>query len=148
FLTPKEYAKLGEALLEAEAARENPAAIAGVKLLALTGARLGEIQKLRHDEVDRRRQALSLADSKEGESLRPLGAAVFRVIDAIPDALRPKGGKYVLPGADGKHPYGGLSKAIGRIMARKPELAGVTAHTLRHSFASIANDLKFTEATV
>ena len=143
-----DYAKLGEALREAETAKENPAAIAGVRLLALSGARLGEIENLEHDEVDRRRQALSLTDSKEGESLRPLGTAVFRVIDGLPDALKPKGCKYVLPGEDAKRPYGGLPKALGRIMERKPELAGVTAHTLRHSFASVANDLKFTEATV
>jgi integrase len=32
-------------------------------------------------------------------------------------------------------------------MKRKRELVGVTAHTLRHSFASLADDLDFTEAT-
>jgi integrase len=41
-----------------------------------------------------------------------------------------------------------MPKAIGRIMKRKPELAGVTAHTLRHSFASVADDLGYTVPTI
>jgi integrase len=147
-LTLDDYAKLGEALAEAEAAKENPAAIAGVKLLALTGARRGEISKLKKTEIDRRNQALALADSKEAESIRPLSQAALKVLDSLPDALKDAGSKYILPGDDGKRPYGGMPKAITRIMKRKPELAGVTAHTLRHSFGSIADDLGYTETTV
>jgi integrase len=33
-------------------------------------------------------------------------------------------------------------------MARRSELRGVTAHVLRHSFASIADELGYTEATM
>ena len=43
--------------------------------------------------------------------------------------------------------YGGLHKAVTRVMARA-SLPGVTAHTLRHSFASIGNDLGYTESTI
>jgi len=42
----------------------------------------------------------------------------------------------------------GLPKAMARIMAKRVELDGVTAHVLRHSFASIADELGYTEATV
>jgi integrase len=147
-LSPEDYQALGTALAEAEANGENPVAIAAVRLLALTGARLGEIANLRHAELDRRGQALRLADTKEGASVRPLGEAALAVIDALQDALRRDGSVYVLPGEREDRPYGGLPKAIGRIMARREELHGVTAHILRHSFASVADELGYTEATV
>src|SRR5262249_30546415 len=58
------------------------------------------------------------------------------------------GSTYVLSGKEGDVPYGGLPKAIARIMAKRAELDGVTAHVLRHSFASVADELGYTEATV
>jgi integrase len=33
-------------------------------------------------------------------------------------------------------------------MAKRPELDRITAHVLRHSFASVADELGYTEATV
>ncbi|GAN52333.1 site-specific integrase [Methylobacterium radiotolerans] len=49
--------------------------LAGIRLLALTGCRLGEIVKLRWSEVDRAEPCLRLEDSKEaprsGRSARP-----------------------------------------------------------------------------
>ncbi|HVB15168.1 MAG TPA: integrase arm-type DNA-binding domain-containing protein [Stellaceae bacterium] len=146
-LSLAEYAILGEALAEAEAEKENPLAVAAVKALALTGARRGEIANLKKPEVDRVGKAFRFTDTKEGASVRPLGAAAIRALDAIPKALQRASSKYVFPGGDDKRPYSGLAKAISRIMARKPELADVTAHVLRHSFASLADDLGYSEAT-
>ncbi|HLG89681.1 MAG TPA: integrase arm-type DNA-binding domain-containing protein, partial [Alphaproteobacteria bacterium] len=103
------YRALGAALAKAESEGENPAAIAAVKLLALTGCRLNEIAALRHSEIDRKRQSLRLADSKEGGSVRPLSAAALRVIDGLPDAL--KGQRHVLPGETKGKPYSALPKA-------------------------------------
>ena len=147
-LSPQDYEALGEALVEAEAEAENCVAIAAVRLLALTGARLSEIANLRLDEIDRQGRALRLVDSKEGASVRPLGGAALAVLDGAPAACRREGCAYVLPGKQGNRPYVGLPKAIARIMARRGELDRVTAHVLRHSFASIADELGYTEATV
>lgn len=134
-LSSENYRALGNALAEAEAEGENPAAVAAVRLLALTGARLGEITNLRSAEIDRNGRAFRLADTKEGASVRPLGAAAVAVLDGLPAALRYDGRTYALPGEGGDRPYGGLPKAIARIMARRAELGGITAHVLRHSFA-------------
>jgi len=142
-LSPEDYRAFGAALAEAEAEGENPAAVAAVRLLALTGARLGGIANLRHAEIDRRGQALRLVDTKEGASVRPLGVAALAVLDALPE-----NSVYVLPSENKDRPYGGLPKAIVRIMSRRAELRGVTAHVLRHSFASVADELGYTEATV
>jgi integrase len=147
-LSPEDYGALGEALAEAEADGENWAALAGVRLLALTGARLGEIVGLRLDEIDRQGRALRLADSKEGASVRPVGSAALAVLDEAPAAFRGEGCTYVLRGQRGDRPYAGLPKAIARILARREQLHGVTAHVLRHSFASVADELGYTEATV
>ena len=45
-------------------------------------------------------------------------------------------------------PYGGLSKAWGRIRATEPAIASLTPHGLRHSFAGVADDVGLTEPTI
>ena len=44
-------------------------------------------------------------------------------------------------------PFVGFPKHWRKILADTP-LSGITPHVLRHSFASIANDLGFTESTI
>jgi integrase len=53
----------------------------------------------------------------------------------------------VLPGERRDLPYGGL-KGVWRGLLQRAELSGVTLHTLRHSFASVAGDLGYAEATI
>ncbi|MFF9552747.1 tyrosine-type recombinase/integrase [Methylobacterium fujisawaense] len=145
-LTPDEYAALGKALAEAEeGGAERWQAVAGVRLLALTGCRLGEIVKLRWSEVDRAEPCLRLEDSKEGASVRPISKAVLLILDGIE---RPPGSVYVLPTArGGQGPFASLDDALERIAGRAG-LEGVTAHTLRHSFASTAGDLGYSDSTI
>lgn len=113
-----------------------------------TGARLSEIARLRTVEIDRPGRALRFSDTKEHESIRPLAQPALDVIDDLTKSISRKGCSYLLPGTSGNRPYGGMPGAIERIMSRRPELAGVTAHTLRHSFGSVADELGYTEATV
>ena len=145
-LTPDEYAALGKALAEAkEGGAERWQAVAGVRLLALTGCRLGEIVKLRWSEVDRAEPCLRLKDSKEGASVRPISKAVLLILDGIE---RTPGSVYVLPTArGGQGPFASLDDALERIAGRAG-LEGVTAHTLRHSFASTGGDLGYSDSTI
>ena len=118
----------------------------GAWLLCLTGCRLGEIMNLKWSEVDEVGQCLRLEDTKSGPSVRPVGREVFEVLQS---ALRVSGNPYVLPamhGRPGKR-YGGLEGAWVRLMKRA-ELTGVTPHTMRHSYASVAGDLGFAESTI
>ena len=71
-LTADQYRALGNVLAEAEAEGENSSAILAIWLLALTGARRGEIERLEWDEVDLDGRCLRLTDSKEGKSIRLL----------------------------------------------------------------------------
>lgn len=142
-LSEQEYKQLGEILISAEKAGHNAHAIAIIRLLALTGCRRGEIEKLRWEEVDFARQCLQLADTKEGRSIRPLGAAALSLLKGLhPDAAS----GYVFEGAAAGKPFDGLQKVWDKTI--KGRLEGVTPHVLRHSFASTANDLGYTEATI
>ncbi|WP_291310728.1 tyrosine-type recombinase/integrase, partial [Devosia sp. 66-14] len=88
---------------------------------------------------------LRLVDSKEGASIRPIGLPVVEYLEA---RRRHQTGTYVFPGPrteDGA--FGGFANHWEQIFAGSP-LADVTPHVLRHSFASIANDLGFTEVTI
>lgn len=145
-LTPDEYAALGKALAEAEeSSLERWQANAGIRLLALTGCRLGEIVKLRWSEVDRAEPCLRLEDSKEGASVRPISKAVLLILDGI---QRTSGSVYVLPTArGGQGPFASLDDALERIVIGAG-LEGVTAHTLRHSFASTGGDLGYSDSTI
>jgi integrase len=141
-MSDDQYRSLGKALSAAASLGVNPAAILGVRLLALTGCRRGEIERLRWDEVDLPARCLRLLDSKEGKSIRPLGCHAIGLLENLP-----KEGRYVLPGAALDKPFGGLPKAWSRI-TKNADLPGLTPHGLRHAFASVAADLGFTEPTI
>ena len=67
FLSETELGRLADALVKMET--EHPrwaTAVAGIRLLTLTGCRRGEILGLRWDEVDFERRCLRLSDSKTG----------------------------------------------------------------------------------
>ena len=143
-LTPETYRQLGAALRVLEGEKASEVGLAAVRLLLLTGCRRGEIERLRWAEVDLVGCALRLADTKEGASVRPLGKPARDLIAALP---RLNGCEFVLPGRAANSHFGGLPR-IWRRVAAKAELASLTLHGLRHSFASTAGDLGYSEATI
>lgn len=62
----------------------SPFAVAAIRLLILTGCRLGEILNLRWKEVDVERGMLHLPDSKTGRKIVLLGDAAMKVIEVLP----------------------------------------------------------------
>ena len=141
-LTAEQYFALANALVEAGVKGENPSAILAIRLLALTGCRRGEIERLQWDEVDLVGRCLRLTDSKEGKSIRPLGGEAAKLLAELS-----KHGRYVLPGNSPDKPFVGLPKAWPRILG-KDDLSGLTPHGLRHAFASVAAELGFAEPTI
>lgn len=144
FLTMDDYRTLGAALAAAESDGENPAAIAAVRLLAMTGCRRGEILALTWREADTDARQLRLSDTKEGYSLRPLGQAAANLLTSLP--RHPESDHVIASGRTGGR-YVGLPRAWERI-AKRANLKGVTLHTLRHSFATTANTLGCSEPTI
>lgn len=160
-LSDDEYATLGAGLRQAEAALREakaagkavhrrsatiwPPAIAAVRFIALTGWRLGEVVGLRWAEIDLARRTAILADSKTGRSMRPLSNAACDMLKGVPRLA----GDRVFPptrGAADTMLY--LRKFWLRVakLGRLP--ADVTPHVLRHSFASVAGDLGYSESTI
>lgn len=143
-LTPDEFRALGKALETAEAEAEIDQGVTGARLIALTGCRSGEVVGLKWSEVDETGKCFRLEDSKEGASVRPIGQSAFDVLDRT---VKKKGCPFVLPAARGDGSFGGMPGAWKRIVARA-KLDDVTPHTLRHSFASVAGDLGYSESTI
>jgi integrase len=103
------------------------------------------VLNLRCKEIDRRGRALRLGDTKTGSSVRPLPLQALEILDKVQTLADCP---FPFPSPRGNGPYRGLRNAFRRIVSGRPELAGVTPHTLRHSFASTAADLGLTELTV
>lgn len=86
-----------------------------------------------------------MADSKEGASIRPIG---LPVVEYLEERKKHRTGTYVFPGSRAENnAFGSFANHWEQIFVDSP-LSDVTPHVLRHSFASIANDLGFTEVTI
>lgn len=148
---------LGIALRIASETGENFNAIYIIELAALTGLRRQEVLGLTWRQVDFPRKAIRLPSSKTGASIRPLAQSAANLLEGLRSVrLEPKPDDFIFP-ADRKEQsaYGGLPKAIERIVslpglseAQREALGEFSMHALRHAFASVANLLGATEATI
>jgi integrase len=141
-LSSEEFAALGAGLAKAEGEIWPPAIIAA-RFLALTGWRRGEVLGLEWAAVDLERRTATLADTKTGRSIRPLSAAACDLL-----RLLSRTGALVFSATRGDGPMNGFPKFWARIATLGTLPADVTPHTLRHSFASIAGDLGYSESTI
>ena len=135
FLSEGEIAKLGEILTECEPV-ELPGVLNAVRLLLLTGCRLGEVLNLRWDEVDLDGGALTIPQEKgkTGARLHPIGAMTIAFLQALP-----KDGEWVLAGKEPGSPLSinTMEHAWQRIR-EKAGLADVRLHDLRHTVGTYA----------
>lgn len=144
-LSDDEYAVLGAALRQGEAAGIWPAATAAARFLALTGWRSGEALALKWSDIDLARRTARLADTKTGLSVRPLSQAAC---DALRNLSRIGTGELVFPATRGDGRMIGFPKLWARVAKLGKLPADITPHVLRHSFASLAGDLGFSEPTI
>jgi integrase len=142
-LSDDEYTGLGDALRLGEGASVWPAALAAVRFLALTGWRSGEALGLRWTEIDLARRTATLSDTKTGKSIRPLSRAACDVLRGLSRV-----GELVFPAARGGGRMTGFAKHWARVAKLGALPADVTPHVLRHSFASLASDLGYSEPTI
>ncbi len=143
-LSGDEYAALGAALRQGAAEGIWPAAIAAARFLAVTGWRSGEALALRWPEIDLARRTATLGDTKTGRSVRPLSHVACVVLRTMPRLA----GELVFPATRGDGPMVGFKKFWPKIAKLGGLPADVTPHVLRHSFASLAGDLGYSEPTI
>lgn len=130
YLTAPEIKRLADAFAKEEQA--NPFAVAAIKILIMTGARLGEILSAKWDWIDG--DILKLPDSKTGAKDITLPSPVLDILAALP---RLEGNPYIIVGKrNGQHMVN-LRKPWMRIV-KSAGIAHVRLHDLRHSFASFA----------
>lgn len=134
FLSLAEVKKLGEACDALEQEGLNPKALNITRLWILTGCRRQEIVELKWDEIDFDRGLLVLADTKTGQSTRPLSGAALGLLKSIP---REPDSEFVFPADHGVGFFQGTKKLWPKIVGRAG-LEGVTPHTLRHTMGAIA----------
>jgi integrase len=135
FLSAAELRRVGEVLREMEQEGvELASAIAAVRLLMLTGCRLGEIMRLKWDYVDFTGRALRLPDSKTGAKVVHLGQPALDVLAAIE---RIEDNPWVVTGTLPGAPLYDLQPFWQRVRTRAG-LKDVRIHDLRHTFASTA----------
>lgn len=113
----------------------DPFAVAAIRLLMLTGARLREVLNLEWSHVDFERGLLRLPDSKTGKKTIVLGGAALLLLEGLPRAGRfviastSAGSKDERPRSDLNRPWRAVREAAGL-----PELR---IHDLRHSAAAV-----------
>ena len=135
----------------------DPHAVAAIRLLMLTGARLREILDARWDYIDWDRGLMLLPDSKTGRKTIYLSDTALELLTDLP---RIKGNPYIIPGSkkgeprtDLKRPWAAIIRAAGLNKpseekgpkdraSRKHKRAAtgnhdLRIHDLRHSFASL-----------
>jgi len=143
-LSEDELCQLGKVMREAAAQGEHPTALGAIRLLLLTGFRRMEGLGLERAWFSRKDRCIHFPDTKSGEQVRVLGEAAM---DCIEDQAIREGSPYVFPADVGDGHFVGLVRVLGRLCATA-KLNEVTPHVLRHTFASVAGDLGFSELTI
>lgn len=133
-----------------------------IRFIACSCLRRSEAGNLGWDEVDEDGRCLGLGDTKTGFSLRPLGRSAYRLIADLDD----EGSKFVFPSEEGEHGYRGLPnlwrtvKKTARRLERESRqsdplredeagpLDGISLHSLRHSYAGVAESIGATLPTI
>ncbi len=144
FLNAEEFTRLGNALSQAVKEGVNPAAIHVIKFLALTGCRKGEALSLKVSEVDFSGHCLRFEDTKTGAQMRPCGEAA---LNHLKDVIRHAGNDWVFPASGGQGHLIDLAKPILKIR-ESADLLDLTLHVLRHSYATVAHEIGYSELTI
>ncbi len=140
-LTLNQLRALGEAMRESG---ENPVAVAAIRLIALSGLRRSEALGLRPEwllDVG----GVDFPDTKTGPQARPLGRAAIKTIRAQISCAGSS--EWVFPAGRGEGHFIGVPKILSRL-CKVAKLPAIYPHALRHTFASIAAELGYSELTI
>ncbi|MGH6782230.1 MAG: tyrosine-type recombinase/integrase [Sphingomonadaceae bacterium] len=135
---------LGRAMREAAAEGEHPIGLAAIRLALLTGFRRMEVLGMQRSWVYGPEGHVRFPDTKTGPQIRAIGPAAARCIADLPHQ---PGSPYLFPADWGDGHFVGAVRVFERVCERAG-ITGATLHTLRHTFASVAGNLNFSELTI
>jgi len=136
-LSDEELKRLGKTLQNLTADGSTLASIiAAIRILALTGCRLGEVLNLRWSDIDLKNSKIRLTDSKTGPRDLPIGKYIIEVFRTLPDA---NDSAWVLNGRKMDAPLSTSSvETAWRRIRTQAEIPDVRLHDLRHTVGTIA----------
>ncbi len=137
FLSDSELASIHQVMRAMEEEQSVPTVVLNaIRLLALTGCRLGEIRQLRWEDVDFECACLSLPDSKTGPRQHGVGAHSLALLASLP---RTEGSPWVFCGTDPSAALRKerLEKAWQKIRAAAG-IEDIRLHDLRHTVGTYA----------
>ena len=143
-LSVAEIKTLGETMRVAERNGEHLVALAAVRLMLLTGFRISEAQGLRRDWLHADQGYVHFPDTKSDGQVRAIGPSAAQLAASQPAR---KNSPYIFPSDVGDGRFTAAKSCLARLCATA-KLEGVTPHTLRHTFGSVAGDLGFSELTI
>ncbi|MEZ5896385.1 MAG: site-specific integrase [Parvularculaceae bacterium] len=115
-----------------------------MKALALTGCRRGEILSLPWGWFDAKNSCIRFGDTKTGAQMRPIGKSAVEFLQSQP---RNENIEWIFPAKTDDGYFIGLPRVFERLCARAG-IKDASIHTLRHSFASAAAGLGYSELTI
>lgn len=142
-LSRSEIERLGKTLRAAAEEGEHPTGLAAIRFLLLTGFRRMEALGLQRIWLDEEECTIRFPDTKSGAQVRVIGQAAIDLLLDQPKTKSP----FFFPADWGEGHFIGVVRVLDRV-CQKAGLADITPHTLRHTFASLAGDLGFSELTI
>lgn len=143
-LSTAEIRQLGQAMRTAPEHGEHPTGLAAVRLLLLTGFRRQEGLGLKRAWIDAENRCVRFPDTKSGAQVRVIGQVA---LDLLLDQPARAGSPFVFPADWGDGHFTAVVGTLSRLCG-EAKLDDVTPHVLRHTFASVAGDLSFSELTI
>ena len=142
-LTLDQVRLLGSAMRAAADEGDNSTGLAVIRFILLSGFRRNEALAIERSWL-LDAGGVDFPDTKSGAQVRPLGRAAI-------DVLHAQGmcgdGNWFFPAGRGDGHFVGVRKVLSRV-CKQAELNGVTPHVLRHTFASVAGELGYSELTI
>ncbi len=142
-LSLSEIAALGAAIRQAH--EESPVALAAIRLMLLTGFRRMEVLTLERAWIDPEASCVRFPTTKSGAQLRAIGRPALKLLLEQPSSDAETA--YVFPSELGDGHFVGVVRVLQRLCLTA-KLEDVTPHVLRHTFASVAGDMGFSELTI
>ena len=142
-LSLSEITALGTAMRQENS--ESPVALAAIRLLLLTGFRRMEALTLERAWIDQEASCVRFPKTKSGAQLRAIGQPALKLL--LAQSSGDDENPYVFPSELGDGHFIGVVRVLQRL-CWEAKLEDVSPHVLRHTFASVAGDMGFSELTI